>query len=207
MTNNGLRHRDAISFVIALAMLGACGGSDSSSAEPAGPDASSEQSQQDDVADGSEADAQPSTGEGGASITINGTVHQFAPEDIAFCLLDENGIFRGAATSADYSQTLEFSLPPEGFTTDDPLSAADVYATVSFAQSESEIWLASAYESDPLSVNNRNIPAGQTQVDSYDFSSAGASGSATFLNTQALTVTDGVFNGEPVSGTFEISCN
>lgn len=204
MSTSGLRSTKSILITLGIMMLGACGGSsDGSSAQPV----SSTADQSDDGSAEPEQDSpEPATGDAGATVTIGGTTHEFGPDEVFICMLDENGLFRATLASADYTQNLEISLPPEGYITDDPLNLHSNYASVLFQQSETEMWFADAYESDPKSVNNREIPEGLTQVDSYDFDSGGASGTATFLNMEALTFVEDHSTGDPVSGSFAISC-
>ena len=210
MAANKFPKRTAVLLTLAMFVLGSCGGSDDSSSPPSettpvqtdGEEVTPEATTDDD----STTPEAPSAGDGGAIVTIDGDSHEFSAEEVFVCFINADGIFNASLASSDFTQNLEVSLPPEGFATDDVLRVADEYASVDLTVSESEVWSADAYESDPRSVNNRNIPEGQTQVDTYQFDSAGASGTATFLNMEALTIVDGNSTGQPVSGSFEVSC-
>lgn len=147
-----------------------------------------------------------STGEASAVVVLDGETYEFEPEVAGFCVVDENGIFHATIASGT-SGVVEVSLPPDGYEADSVLSYADEYASVDVVLPDGAEWSADAYESDPESTNNLNIPPGLTQVDSFEFDDSGASGSATFLNMEDLTYEDdGTYSGEPITGTFEVVC-
>lgn len=184
----------------AMAVFGSCGGSDGSSAQAPSPTTADRTAVTGDTNSGA-----PSI-DGGAVVTVAGTTYDFGADEVRICIVDESGIFRATIANADFTQNLTVSLPPEGYEPDSPLDAADAYPSVDLLVAEAEHWTADAYLSDPTSTSNLNIPEGQTQVDSYRFDSTGASGTATFLDREALTYGAGGATGEPVPGSFEVSC-
>jgi hypothetical protein len=92
-------------------------------------------------------------------------------------------------------------------TTDDVLFSAEQYASVSVGIADA-VWSANADDSEPLSVNNRDLPEGQSVVLDYQFDASGASGTANFVNLETLELVEagGSFTGESIPGTFDVTC-
>lgn len=194
----------------ALAMA-ACGASDDGATESVLTTEATENGEQDSTAGdgtvGGTDQGAPAAGELSATATIGGTTYEFSPGAFGYCAINEDGLFVASLVNED-STVIEVSLPPEGFEAESVHQLSDEYPSVVVVVPEGARWEADAYESDPESTNNRNIPEGQTQVDSYEFDSSGASGQATFLDMESLTYNedDSFYSGEPVSGDFQISC-
>lgn len=208
-------------FTVAL-VLAACGsGRDSELGQTTAPESTDPQPAGEEPTggggDGAGAqDTEPETSGGDvrAVVTIGSETYEFSAGEYNGCLTTEDGIFKATFLGedglvlGDSFISLEVSLPPDGLNPVDLLMPWDAYPHVTVVIGESEEWEANAYESSPESTNNRNIPEGMTQVDSFQIDASGASGTATFLDLENLTFDQDTssYSGEPMAGSFEVFC-
>ena len=214
-----MRRRKLVLVVMVALVLAACGGSDE------GSSVSGEQSSptEEPKSDRPSGDTEPVDGEAVTDVTdgdqwavvkIGSETYEFGAGEYNHCLITEEGIFKATFLGEDGLVlgesfiSLEVSLPPDGLNPADLLMPWDAYPHVTVVIGESEEWEANAYESTSESTSNRNIPEGLTQVDGFQFDVSGASGAATFLDMENLTHDQETssFSGDPMTGSFEVSC-
>ncbi|MGB7860915.1 MAG: hypothetical protein WBM90_10500 [Acidimicrobiia bacterium] len=202
---------------LALAACGSSDGGDQGSGQTTVPTSTDSQSTGEEPGDGGagqDSEPEAAAGDQRAVVTIGSETYEFEQSEYSSCSITEHGIFKATFVGEDGLVTgesfmsLEVSLPPDGLKPADLSMPWDAYPHVTIVIGESHEWDADAYESTGESTSNRNIPEGLTQVDSFQFDASGASGSATFLDVDNLTYDQDTssYSGEPMTGSFEVSC-
>ena len=114
------------------------------------------------------------------------------------------GVVGGSGEASDGSDvSLDLEIPPEGYESDPQLAELSAPALRVRDNEKDQDWRAGGEN-----LGDSGVRAGESQVDSYSSDGKSASGTATFIDVNALRFLDRTTNErpQPVQGSFEINC-
>jgi hypothetical protein len=193
-----LRLLGVLGATAAVALTGCGGGDDPVGGDAQEADASADAGVDDGAAEGS--------GEVSAVVTIGD--EEFVGEETRSCI-SLGGAVEGIFYAADGDVEIEIEIPPEDWEEDDQSDWSPPSVVVTDERPDPRVaWQSGTAQFMPGSEVEDEDYAGVAVVDSFTVDGSSASGSATYIDDQALVQAraDGTPIPEPVGGSFEISC-